>query len=136
MKKIDMACFYNVTNDVSLQALILDEVDVLLGEQGAFQEELLPLLSHAGEDTRVVFVTATLPETVFLKLKSHFPGIAPALGPNLHKIGTGASLQLSLFLMHTKKVKQELCTSSMSAFKEAAWDEGERRSLVCGVFVV
>jgi ATP-dependent RNA helicase DDX18/HAS1 len=70
-----------------MQVVVLDEVDVLLGGGGAFQEEVTPLVERS---KRLVFVTATLPEPVFLHLKTLFPGIVPAVGPNLHRIATGA----------------------------------------------
>lgn len=63
---------------------------MLLGEQGAFAAEVLPLVDSAPEEATVVFVTATLPEPVFVKLKALFPGIVAAVGPNLHKIAPGA----------------------------------------------
>lgn len=69
-----------------LQVLVLDEVDVLLGGQGAFAEEVAPLVARCG---RTVFVTATLPEPMFLQLKSLYPGLVAAVGPNLHRISTG-----------------------------------------------
>lgn len=72
-----------------LQGIILDEVDVLLGDHGAFEAQVAPLVAAAGADTRLVLVTATLPEDTFLKLKGFFPGLAAATGPNLHKIAIG-----------------------------------------------
>eukprot|EP00892_Ulva_mutabilis_P011261 jgi/Ulvmu1/8507/UM044_0041.1 len=78
----------------SCQTLVLDEVDVLLGDQGAFAAEVLPLVDSAPEEASIVFVTATLPEPVFVKLKGLFPGILAAIGPNLHKIAPGVTEQL------------------------------------------
>lgn len=75
-----------------MQTLVLDEVDVLLGDQGAFAAEVLPLVDSAPEEATLVLVTATLPEPVFVKLKRLFPGIVAAVGPNLHKIAPGSSL--------------------------------------------
>jgi hypothetical protein len=72
-----------------LQGIVLDEVDVLLGDHGAFEKQVAPLVAAAGPDTRLVLVTATLPEDTFLKLQGFFPGLAAATGPNLHKIAIG-----------------------------------------------
>lgn len=74
-----------------LQALVLDEVDVLLGDAGAFDEQVGPLVDTAPESARLVLVTATLPEPVFIKLQQRFPGMTAAMGPNLHKIAVGAA---------------------------------------------
>ena len=74
---------------VSFQGLVLDEVDVLLGEQGAFDAQVSPLLEQAPPLLRLVLVTATLPEAVFNQLTDRWPQMAAALGPNLHKIGSG-----------------------------------------------
>jgi hypothetical protein len=68
---------------------VLDEVDVLMGSQGGFVEEVMPLVARSD---RAVFVTATLPEQMFLHLKSLFPDLVAALGPNLHRISTGTPL--------------------------------------------
>lgn len=71
---------------------MLDEVDVLLGSKGAFREQVEPLMAVAGPDVRLVLVTATLPEAVFADLRTTFPGLAAATGPNLHRIAVGAPL--------------------------------------------
>jgi ATP-dependent RNA helicase DDX18/HAS1 len=77
-----------------LQGVVLDEVDVLLGDKGAFAEQVLPLMNMAGPATRLVLVTATLPEAVFAKLRELFPGMAAATGPNLHRIAVGVLIRL------------------------------------------
>lgn len=48
---------------------MLDEVDVLLGEQGAFDAQVAPLLEGLPAALRLVFVTATLPGTVWAQLQ-------------------------------------------------------------------
>ena len=74
-------------NAVSImQTLVLDEVDVLMGGQGAFAQEVAPLVAMCA---RTVFVTATLPEPMFVHLKSLYPDLIAAVGPNLHRISTG-----------------------------------------------
>lgn len=74
-----------------MQVLVLDEVDVLLGGQGAFAQEVAPLVVRGA---RTVFVTATLPEPLFVHLKSLYPDLVAAVGPNLHRISTGMPLPL------------------------------------------
>lgn len=47
------------------------------------------LAKFTGDATRVILVTATLPEPTFMKLKYTFPGLVAAIGPNLHRTATG-----------------------------------------------
>ena len=74
-----------------VQGIVLDEVDVLMGDQGAFEQQVAPLLTAVSEGSRLVLVSATLPEPVYTKLQALYPGLAAATGPNLHKIATGAT---------------------------------------------
>ncbi|CAL8471592.1 g11134 [Coccomyxa elongata] len=76
------------------RAVVLDEVDVLLGDTFAFAQQVAPLRSAAPESTRFVLVTATLAEPVYLQLQQDFPGITPAFGPGLHRTAPGVLEQL------------------------------------------
>ncbi|KAI7845180.1 hypothetical protein COHA_001225 [Chlorella ohadii] len=76
------------------RAAVCDEVDVLLGEDFAFAEQVRPLRDAAPPSTRWVFATATLPEQVFMDLEEEFPGIVAALGPGLHRTAPGIVEQL------------------------------------------
>lgn len=51
------------------RAVVVDEVDVLLGEDFAFAEQVAPLRAAAPSTTRFVFATATIPEQVYLDLE-------------------------------------------------------------------
>ena len=69
-----------------LQALVLDEVDVLMLDE-TFGPQLRTIGSSAPVDqTQFVFVTATLPDSVVAKVQSEFPGIVQVLGPGLHRV--------------------------------------------------
>ncbi|EFN54452.1 hypothetical protein CHLNCDRAFT_135879 [Chlorella variabilis] len=76
------------------RAVVVDEVDVLLGEDFAFAEQVAPLRAAAPSTTRFVFATATIPEQVYLDLEEAFPGLAAALGPGLHRTAPGITEQL------------------------------------------
>eukprot|EP00884_Botryococcus_braunii_P015652 jgi/Botrbrau1/2770/Bobra.0164s0047.1 len=75
------------------KALVLDEVDVLLPAEDA-QESVVPLLRGVSSVTRLVFVTATLPEAVWWDLSAQFPGVSPVLGPGLHRTAPSVLEQL------------------------------------------
>lgn len=69
-----------------LQALVLDEVDVLM-----LDETFGPQLKTVGaaapvEQTQFVFVTATLPDSVVAKVQKEFPEVVQVLGPGLHRV--------------------------------------------------
>lgn len=55
---------------------------------------MAPLSKLAGDKTRFVLVTATLPESVFDQLRFQFPGLVTAIGPNLHRTAIGVTEQL------------------------------------------
>ncbi|GAB4820362.1 hypothetical protein N2152v2_007408 [Parachlorella kessleri] len=76
------------------RAVVLDEVDVLLGDASAFAEQVRPLQAAAPPSTRFVFVTATIPDHVFADLELGFPGIVAAFGPGLHRTAPGVVEQL------------------------------------------
>ena len=69
-----------------LQALVLDEVDVLM-----LDETFGPQLRTIGaaspvERTQFVFVTATLPDAVVQTIQKEFPDVAKIQGPGLHRV--------------------------------------------------
>jgi len=71
-----------------LQAVVLDEVDVLL-----LDETFGPQLQTVGEATnnnavavQFVFVTATLPDSVVDQVTGQFPGVQLLKGPGLHRV--------------------------------------------------
>ena len=70
-------------------AIVCDEVDVLLGPTSTFAEQVVPLKEMAPEDTRFILVTATLPGDVYGDLELMFPGIVSAIGPGLHRTAPG-----------------------------------------------
>lgn len=75
-------------------AIVLDEVDVLLGDASAFADQVRPLRAAAPPAARFVFVTATIPDPVFAELEYEFPGIVAAFGPGLHRTAPGVTEQL------------------------------------------
>jgi flavorubredoxin len=73
-----------------LQAVVLDEVDVLLGGVHAFEEEMMPIVERVTDSMQLVLASATLPEPVYERLRELFPDLRAATGPNLHHIASGA----------------------------------------------
>ncbi|KAK9822358.1 hypothetical protein WJX81_001173 [Elliptochloris bilobata] len=74
--------------------VVLDETDVLLGDSGAFREQVEPLRNAAPPGARFILVTATLPEAVYQALQPLFPGLVPVLGPGLHRTAPGVTQRL------------------------------------------
>jgi ATP-dependent RNA helicase DDX18/HAS1 len=66
-----------------LQALILDEADVLFLDQSF---PLPPIGSAAPTTSQFIFVTATLPDIVTEQITMEFPNVEYRLGPGLHRI--------------------------------------------------
>lgn len=69
-----------------LQAIVLDEVDILL-----IDETFGPQLRTVGEaapleKTQFVFVTATLPDAVVTTVESEFRNVVQVRGPGLHRV--------------------------------------------------
>ena len=69
-----------------LQAIVLDEVDVLM-----IDETFGPQLRTVGvaapvERIQFVFVTATLPDSVVETVEKEFPGVVQVRGPGLHRV--------------------------------------------------
>eukprot|EP00887_Chlorella_sp_A99_P006189 scaffold3.g6189.t1 len=75
-------------------AVVLDEVDVLLSGPLAFADQVRPLHTAAPPAARFVFVSATVPEELYLELEEEFPGLVGALGPGLHRTAPGITQQL------------------------------------------
>tara|TARA_B110000977_G_scaffold65561_1_gene89340 strand:+ start:739 stop:2883 length:2145 start_codon:yes stop_codon:yes gene_type:complete len=94
----DTFFFYNKVGkiDVSdLQAVVMDECDVLLGDSFEFAEQVKPLRQAClamGEksQTKFVLVTATIPEDVLAQLRDFFDGdLRVVQGPGLHRPAAG-----------------------------------------------
>ena len=81
--------------DVSeLEAVVMDECDVLLGDSFEFAEQVRPLreatLAVTNSTTRFVLVTATIPEDVLRQLREFFDGdLRVVQGPGLHRPAAG-----------------------------------------------
>ncbi|KAG2448777.1 hypothetical protein HYH02_006129 [Chlamydomonas schloesseri] len=71
------------------RALVMDEVDVLLGERAAFLEQVAPLRAAAPSTMRFVLATATLPQHIFAQLREVWPDLMPVFGPGLHRTAAG-----------------------------------------------
>jgi ATP-dependent RNA helicase DDX18/HAS1 len=81
-----------------LEAVVMDECDVLLGDSFEFAEQVAPLRdattaarkSMSGVATKFVLVTATIPEDVLRQLKAFFEGdLRVVQGPGLHRPAAG-----------------------------------------------
>jgi ATP-dependent RNA helicase DDX18/HAS1 len=69
-----------------LQAIVLDEVDILLIDD-TFGPQLRTVGAAAPlEKTQFVFVTATLPDTIVKKVEKEFIGVQQVRGPGLHRV--------------------------------------------------
>jgi ATP-dependent RNA helicase DDX18/HAS1 len=71
-----------------VQALVLDEVDVLLQDDDSFGPQLRTIGSELNVDrTQFVFCTATLPDSIVATITREFPvGLQPIRGPGLHRV--------------------------------------------------
>ena len=81
-----------------LEAVVMDECDVLLGDSFEFAEQVAPLRdatlaarkTSSGVATKFVLVTATIPEDVLRQLKAFFEGdLRVVQGPGLHRPAAG-----------------------------------------------
>jgi len=69
-----------------LQAIVLDEVDILLIDE-TFGPQLRTVGAAAPlEKTQFVFVTATLPDSIVKTVESEFQGVVQVRGPGLHRV--------------------------------------------------
>lgn len=75
----------NLTSN--LQAIVLDEVDVLMVDE-TFGPQLRTVGAAAPplEKTQFVFVTATLPNSIVKTVETEFPGVVQVRGPGLHRL--------------------------------------------------
>lgn len=69
-----------------LQAIVLDEVDILLIDE-TFGPQLRTVSAAVSdlEKTQFVFVTATLPDQIVQTVQEEFPGVIQVRGPGLHR---------------------------------------------------
>ncbi|TKV98691.1 hypothetical protein SEVIR_9G576500v4 [Setaria viridis] len=68
----------------SLRCVVLDEVDILFGEEG-FEQVLHQLITVAPVTTQYLFVTATLPLDIYNKVVETFPDCEVIMGPGVHR---------------------------------------------------
>ncbi|KAJ0976499.1 hypothetical protein J5N97_018464 [Dioscorea zingiberensis] len=68
----------------NLKCVILDEVDILYGDEG-FEQVLKTLVSSAPTSSQYLFVTATLPVDIYNKLVEIFPDCEVIMGPGIHR---------------------------------------------------
>ncbi|KAF3336182.1 DEAD-box ATP-dependent RNA helicase 50 [Carex littledalei] len=71
-----------------LQCVVLDEVDILYGEEG-FEQVLQSLVGAAPVSVQYVFVTATLPLEIYNKVVEFFPDCEVIMGPGVHRTSSG-----------------------------------------------
>ncbi|KAJ3687412.1 hypothetical protein LUZ61_016576 [Rhynchospora tenuis] len=71
-----------------LQCVVLDEVDILYGEEG-FEQVLQDLISAAPVSVQYLFVTATLPVEIYNKVVEVFPDCEVIMGPGMHRTSSG-----------------------------------------------
>ncbi|GMH37460.1 hypothetical protein BSKO_05333 [Bryopsis sp. KO-2023] len=74
--------------------VVMDEVDVLLGEAFDFRSMTLKLIESLTSSIQFVFVTATVPNAIYVDLQSLFSNLALVLGPGLHRSAPGVTEQL------------------------------------------
>ncbi|CAN6296865.1 unnamed protein product [Urochloa humidicola] len=68
----------------NLRCVVLDEVDILFGEEG-FEQVLHQLITLAPVTTQYLFVTATLPLDIYNKVVETFPDCEVIMGPGVHR---------------------------------------------------
>lgn len=68
----------------NLRSVVLDEVDILFGEEG-FEQVLDQLITAAPVTTQYLFVTATLPLDIYNKVVETFPDCEVIMGPSVHR---------------------------------------------------
>ncbi|XP_062209565.1 DEAD-box ATP-dependent RNA helicase 50 [Phragmites australis] len=73
--------FVQLTN---LRCVVLDEVDILFGEEGS-EQVLHQLITVAPVTTQYLFVTATLPLDIYNKVVETFPDCEVIMGPGVHR---------------------------------------------------
>lgn len=68
----------------NLRCVVLDEVDILYGEE-SFEQVLHQLITVAPLTTQYLFVTATLPLDIYNKVVETFPDCELIMGPGVHR---------------------------------------------------
>jgi ATP-dependent RNA helicase DDX18/HAS1 len=82
-----------------LSSVVLDEVDVLYGEEG-FEQVLQSLIAAAPMSVQYLFVTATLPLEIYNKVVEVFPDCEVIMGPGMHRTSSGLEeVDLSMDLL-------------------------------------
>ncbi|KAJ3681304.1 hypothetical protein LUZ60_015793 [Juncus effusus] len=71
-----------------LKCVVLDEVDILYGEEG-FEEVVQSLIRSAPLSVQYLFVTATLPLDIYNKVVNVFPDCEVVMGPGMHRTSPG-----------------------------------------------
>jgi ATP-dependent RNA helicase DDX18/HAS1 len=79
-----------------LQAIVLDEVDILLIDEtfGPQLRTVSGAISNELEQTQFVFVTATLPDQIVKTVQEEFPGVIQVRGPGLHRVAPSVKERL------------------------------------------
>ncbi|XP_058075969.1 DEAD-box ATP-dependent RNA helicase 50 isoform X2 [Magnolia sinica] len=72
----------------NLKCAVLDEVDILFGDEG-FEQVLQSLIYSVPMTTQYLFVTATLPLDIYNKLVQVFPDCEAVMGPGMHRTSSG-----------------------------------------------
>lgn len=72
----------------NLKFAVLDEVDILFGDEG-FEQVLQSLINIAPVETQYLFVTATLPVDIYNKIVEVFPDCEVTMGPGMHRTSSG-----------------------------------------------
>lgn len=73
-----------------VDAVVLDECDVLLGDSFEFAEQVAPIRNAVPPSAQFVLVTATIPDDVLKQLKDFFNAdIRVVQGPGLHRPSAG-----------------------------------------------
>ena len=76
------------TDDVD--AVVLDECDVLLGDSFEFAEQVAPIRNAVPPSAQFILVTATIPDEVLKQLKNFFESdVRVVQGPGLHRPSAG-----------------------------------------------
>jgi ATP-dependent RNA helicase DDX18/HAS1 len=100
-----------------LQAIVLDEVDVLLLDKtfGPQLQTIGEATSNSTVSTQFIFVTATLPDSVITQVKDQFGSVEIIKGPGLHKVAPTVSETLV-----DVSVKPELQRNAAACFEVKA----------------
>lgn len=84
-------------------SVVLDEVDILFGDEG-FEQVLQRLVRSAPVSAEYLFATATLPLDIYNKVVEVFPDCEVIMGPGMHRTSSrleevGLLLTASFFLL-------------------------------------